>query len=142
MNLSVTLKSRMKDPVIFIIDTNPVHGNMVKYKMTAMKLTNVWLFNSVEECLYRLRKQQPDFLISEYTLGSYRGEDLLRMARKISPQTSILFFSSVEDAGLAEKLLADGARDYIVKSGRLEESITELIRNLEFLYSEIPSKND
>jgi DNA-binding NarL/FixJ family response regulator len=132
----------MKDPVIFIVDTNLVHGNLIKYQMSARKFNNVWLFTSVEECLYRIRKQPPDFLITEYALGNYRGTDLLRMTRKISPKTSVLFFTSVEDAGLAKALLAEGARDYIVKSGRLESSIAELIRNMEFLFSEIPSNQD
>lgn len=126
----------MKDPVIFIVDTDPVHGNMVKYQLSARKFNSVWLFTSVEECLYRLRKQTPDFLIAEYALGSYRGEDLLRMAAKISPRTSVLFFTSLEDSGLAERLLAEGAKDYIVKTGRIESSIAELIRNMEFLHSE------
>jgi DNA-binding response OmpR family regulator len=126
----------MKDPVIFIVDTNPVHGNMVKYQLSARKFSSVWLFTSVEECLYRIRKQSPDFLITEYDLGNYRGEDLLRMASKISPLTSVLFFTSFEDPAIAERLLAEGAKDYIVKTGRIEPSIAELIRNMEFLHSE------
>jgi len=126
----------MAEPAIFIVDTNPVHGNLVKYQLTANRYTNVWLFTSVEECLYRLRKQSPDFLITEYHLGTYSGKDLLRMTLKISPATRVLFFTSVEDSTLAESLLAEGARDFIVKSGRLESSVSELVRNIEFLRSE------
>jgi DNA-binding response OmpR family regulator len=126
----------MTEPVIFIVDTNPVHGNLVKYQLTINRYSGTWLFSSVEECLYRLRKQSPDFLITEYHLGNYSGKDLLRMALKISPRTRVLFFTSVEDAGLAESLLSEGAKDYVVKSARLESSISELVRNIEFLCSE------
>jgi DNA-binding NarL/FixJ family response regulator len=132
----------MKDPFIFIVDPNPIHGNMVKYQLSVRKFNNLWLFSSVEECIYRLRKQQPDVLITEYSLGNYRGEEMVQMVRKISPQTIILFLTTVEDAGLAQAMLAEGARDYIVKSGHPELSITELIRNMEFLFSEIQYKEN
>jgi len=132
----ISFEKSMGEPVIFIIDQNPIHGNMVKYQLCARRLTNVWLFTSVEECLYRLRKQQPDFLVTEYNLGAYNGGDLLRMARKISPRTAVLFFTSVDDGHTAEELLAEGASDYIVKTARLEKSIGELVKNMEFLRSE------
>lgn len=133
MHITYSYSSRMKEPAIFIVDTNPVHGNLVKYQLTISGFSNAWLFTSVEECLYRLRKQSPDFLVTEFNLGSYSGKDLLRMTLKISPGTRVLFFTSVEDAVLAESLLTEGAKDYIVKSGRLESSISELVRNIEFL---------
>jgi DNA-binding NtrC family response regulator len=136
LNLVTVTLPLMRDPVIFIVDTNPVHGNLVKYHLTINRFTNVWLFTSVEECLYRLRKQSPDFLVSEYDLGRYNGLELLRMAGKISQGTRVVFFTSVEDAGIAHSLLAEGALDYIVKTSRLEASISELIRNLVFLKSQ------
>ena len=123
----------MKEPVIFIVDPNPVHGNLVKYQLTINKFTNVWLFTSVEECLYRLRKQSPDFLVSEYHLGKYNGLEMLRMSHKISPATRILFLTGMDDPSVAESLLDEGAMDYIVKTSRLEVSISELVRNIGFL---------
>ena len=129
----------MKEPVIFIVDPNLVHGNLVKYHLNVNRFPNVWLFTNVEECLYRLRKQTPDFLITEYELGKYNGRDMLRMAARISPATNIIFFTSSDDSGLAESILSEGARDYIVKTSRLETSIGELVRNIGFLRTEILS---
>lgn len=139
---SIFIFSGMTEPVIFIVDSNVQQGNFLKYHLNAKKFNHVWFFNSVEECLYRLRKQPPDFLITEYHLAGYTGHEFLRMACKISPKTQVLFFSSADDAAVAESLLAAGARDYVVRSGKPEKSIYELIRNIEYLHSELITKQN
>ncbi|HNW75506.1 MAG TPA: response regulator [Bacteroidales bacterium] len=132
----------MKEPSIFIIDKNPLQGNLVKYQLAANRFFDVWLFASVEECLYRLRKQSPDFLITEYELGDYTGDELLRMSQKISPRTQVIFFTSHDDAGFAASMLAAGARDYVVKSARMDKSINELATNIAYIHSEAPVKEE
>ena len=126
----------MKDPVIYIVDPNPVHGNLIKFHLALRKFTGVWLFNNAEECLYRARKQAPDFVVSESSPEGSSGMDFLRNMRSISGDTKVLFFTSEEDATLASRLLEQGATDFIVKSSRPEQSIRELCDNLSYLVSE------
>ena len=115
---------------------------MVKYQMSARRLSNVFFFSNAEECMYRLRKQRPDFLITEYDTGFYLGQELLRMSKTISPGTLVIFFTSSEDRGLADMLLESGASDYIVKSAPLDKSISELIRNIGFLRTETLARRE
>lgn len=123
----------MTEPLIYIIDPNSVQGNLIKYHLTTHRFPNTWFFPSVEECFYRVIKQAPDFLISETQIGNYTGLQLLLMCKKISPRTRVVFFSSSDDPHLATTLLSEGATDFIVKSARLETSLSELIQNLEFV---------
>lgn len=125
-----------KDPVIYIVDPNPVHGNLVKFHLVLRKFTGVWLFTNAEECLYRSRKQAPDFVVSESSPESHSGLDFLRNIRSISPDTQVLFLTSEEDSMLASLLLEHGATDFIVKSSRPEQSIRELCDNLSYLVDE------
>ena len=127
----------MKIPVIFIVDKNTVHSNLLKYQLMVNKFSNVQVFSSVEDCLYRLRREEgPVYLIADSALGDFSGIEFLRMARKISPGVNVIFYSSTEDADIASALIENGATDYILKGGKIEQSMTELIRNLQFIINE------
>ena len=96
----------MKTPVIFVIDKNPIHRNLIKYNLEINKLTNVHVFPSGEECLYRLQKNViPDFLITSFFTGNHDGFDLLRSVLEISPAIRVVFFDAFEDPQLGGQLL-------------------------------------
>jgi DNA-binding NtrC family response regulator len=127
----------MKIPVIFIVDKNTIHSNLLRYQLMVNKFSNVQVFSSVEDCLYRLRREEgPVYLVADSVLGDFTGIEFLRMAKKISPQVHVIFFSSTEDADHASELLEGGATDYILKGTKIEQSMTELIRNLQFIINE------
>ncbi|MBC8462109.1 MAG: response regulator [Deltaproteobacteria bacterium] len=127
----------MKSVLIFIVDKNPVHSSLLKYHLTIHRFSNVQLYHSAEECLYRLRKNvTPHYLITEYDLADHNGFDFLRMVKKFSPSTQVLFFSALDDPILAMQLIDSGASDYIMKTGRLDYGIKDLIKNIEFLQRE------
>lgn len=127
----------MTGPEIYILDRNSLHSNFLKFQLALKKFNRVMVFHSVEECIYRLRKQAaPDYLITEFDLGDYNGLEFLRMAQKLAPQTSVIFFSSMDDEVMANQVLSEGAMDYIVKRSSLDSGVKELIRNLQFIHSE------
>lgn len=127
----------MKSGLIFIVDKNPIHSSLLKYHLTIQRFSNVQLYHSAEECLYRLRKHViPDFLITEYDLADHNGFDFLRMVKKINPSIQVLFFSAVDDPVLAVQLIDSGATDYIMKTGKLDYGISTLVKNIDFLQRE------
>jgi len=127
----------MKSSLIFIVDKNPVHSSLLKYHLTIQRYSNVQLYHSAEECLYRLRKNVvPNFVVTEFDLADHNGFDFLRMVKKISPSTQVVFFSAIDDPILAMQLIDSGASDYIMKTGKLDYGIKDLVKNIEFLHRE------
>ena len=127
----------MKSVMVFVVDKNPIHSSLLKYHLTIQQFSNVQLYHSAEECLYRLRKNVvPQYLITEYDLADHNGFDFLRMVKKISPTTQVLFFSSFDDPILAMRLIDSGATDYIMKTIKLDQGIQDLIKNIVFLQRE------
>jgi len=127
----------LKSPLVFVVDTNPIHNSLIKYHLNVNKFFNVYTFPSGDECLYKLNKQAiPDFIITDYDTGDISGFDFMRKIFAISSKIQLIFFSSYDDPILAIRLLEAGAKDYIVKTNRLEIGITELIKNVKFLVKE------
>jgi DNA-binding NarL/FixJ family response regulator len=125
----------MRDLVIYIVDSHTHHGNLLMYRLKSRKFPVVKVFPTPEECLYTIRKGQlPDFLISETTHNTIGSIEFCRLVKNLSPNTRIIFFSSSEDENQAFQLLANGATDFISKTGDLEFSTAELVKNLEYLY--------
>ncbi len=127
----------MKSVMVFVVDKNPIHSSLLKYHLTIRRFSNVQLYHSAQECLYRLRKDvTPHYLITEYDQADYNGFDFLRMVKKISPSTQVLFFSSNDDPVLAMRLIDSGATDYIMKTEKPDQGILDLIKNIIFLQRE------
>jgi DNA-binding NarL/FixJ family response regulator len=121
-------------PLIFVVDKNPTHRNLIKYYLDNNKFAHVLVFPSGEECLYRLhRSSPPDFLITSFFTGNQSGFDFLHSVLKISPSIQVIFFDMFEDQMVAERLLVAGARDYVVKTRNPDAGIAELLKNLLYL---------
>ncbi len=127
----------MKTPIIFVVDSNPVHRGLVKYHLNINKFDNVHAFQSEEECLYRLHKNMiPDFLITDYNPHDNRGFNFLHSIKKISRSIHLILFSSFDDPILALKLFEAGASDYILKTNNLDFGLTELMKNIKYMVKE------
>jgi DNA-binding NarL/FixJ family response regulator len=125
----------MRNVTIYILDRNPLHGNFLKYQLMTKRFANVKVFPNPDECMYAIRKfQKPDFVICDVVHPSISASELLAAIKRESPETHVLFFSSVNDERLAKDLLQQGATDYISKSANPEAGSRELLMNLEYLF--------
>jgi two-component system, NtrC family, response regulator AtoC len=126
-----------KSPVIFVIDRNPIHSSLIKYHLNVNRFLNVQVFQTGEECIYRISKNVlPDFLISDYHIGDMNGFELIEKVREKSSLVRIFFFSAQDDPIFAVRLLEAGASDYILKTSKLDIGIAELIKNVKYLCRE------
>jgi two-component system response regulator HydG len=127
----------MQTPRIFIVDRNPIHNSLIKYHLNINKLSQIQTFPNGQECLYRLQKNTvPDIIITDYDIGNYTGFDFLRKITDMFPEVRVVYFSSLADPVLAMKLLESGASDFIVKTSKLENGISELLKNLKYILKE------
>ena len=55
------------------------------------------IFNSKRKAVRQLRASffKPDFIITDYLDSEMRGDEFIRLARQISPQTKVILFSAV-----------------------------------------------
>lgn len=127
----------MKADILFVVDKNSIHRSLIKYHLNVNRFSNVHVFQSGYECLYRLQKNLiPDFIIADYDLGDYTGFDFLRKVKKIAPSINVIFFAASDDPILAVRLIEAGATDYLVKTCKLDFGIAELIKNIKYMVKE------
>ncbi len=119
---------------IFILDKNPVHRNMVRYRLISEGFRHVSVFPSVAEFHYQVEKGcVPNFLIVDCHSIVPDQISFVEMVLKASPDTKIILFTDIEDQNLANEILENGATDYILKNGANLQGIKELILNLKYM---------
>ena len=127
----------MKNILIFIVERNPIWGNLLKYRLSSGKFTNTRLLHSAQEALQLISNHVvPNFLIADAEDPSINCMELLARVKNLNPYTRVVFFTTVADSLLADDLLAAGATDYIVRSEKQDSGISELIKNLTWLCRE------
>jgi len=127
----------MKADLIFVVDKNSIHRNLIKYHLNVNKFSRVQPFQSGDECLYRLQKNViPDFIIADYDPDNFTGFEFLKKAKRAAAHVHIIFFTTMDDPILAVKLLEAGASDYLVKTSKIDFGISELIKNIKFIIRE------
>ncbi|MDP1622108.1 MAG: response regulator [Bacteroidales bacterium] len=127
----------MKSSRIFIVDKNPIHRNLIRYNLESNKFTNVHVFPSGEECLYRMEhKIYPDLLIASFFTGNSTGFDFLRSILEISPFTLVIYFDKFEDPQLPQRLIEAGAHDFVGKTTDPDAGISALLKNINYLLRE------
>ncbi len=124
----------MKSPVVFIVDRNPIHRNLIRYYLESARFGVVHSFPSGEECLYRLnRHAAPDFLVTSLHPGDLEGLDFLRLVLEYSPETRVVFFDHFEEQEIALRLIEEGASDYVARTSDPDAGIAVLLKNLRYL---------
>lgn len=87
-------------------------------------LTDIPRFRVVAEAgdgpsgLDEIRRHKPDLIILDVTMPG-GGPDLARAAKDASPTSHIVVFSGRDDSATRDAMLAAGADQYVLKSGRL-----------------------
>jgi DNA-binding NarL/FixJ family response regulator len=132
----------MKRTTVFIIEKEASVANLIRYHLLSHQAKHVQVFPTPAECLYFMHKKSiPDFLIADLAHPEISAPGFLKSVFQSFPGVRILFLSPFTDDSLVTQLMEDGATDYIFKSGRMEDWIHELVKNLEFLIKEKSQAN-
>ena len=68
-----------------------------------------------KEALDLLRKQRIDVVLTDLMMPGMSGQDLLKAARKISPETEVILMTAYGTIETAVEAMKDGAYDFITK---------------------------
>ncbi len=118
------------DPLIFIVEDNPVYNKLVVNYLQSKKFNRIESFLSGEECLKKI-KMKPDIVIQDYLLEGIDGIEVLKATKKILPHTEFIFLSGQDSVDVAINTMKLGAYDYIVKDQlalkKMADKITKII---------------
>jgi len=118
------------EPLIFIVEDNPVYNKLVVNYLQTKKFSNIVSFFSGEECLKRI-DEKPDIIIQDYLLEGIDGIEVLKATKKLYPDTEFIFLSGQDSVDVAINTMKLGAFDYIVKDQmalkKLVDKITKII---------------
>ncbi|MEI7830186.1 MAG: response regulator [Prolixibacteraceae bacterium] len=120
---------RKTDPLIFIVEDNPVYNKLVINYLQSKKFNRIESFLSGEECLKRIG-EKPDIIIQDYLLEGIDGIGVLKHVKKQLPHTEFIFLSGQDSVDVAVNTLKLGAFDYIVKDQMALKKLTDKINKI------------
>jgi DNA-binding NtrC family response regulator len=129
---------RNSNPLIFIVEDNPVYNKLVVNYLQSKKFDRVESFFSGEECLKRLG-EKPDIIIQDYLLEGIDGIGVLKHVKNLLPQTEFIFLSGQDSVDVAVNTLKLGAFDYIVKDQMALKKLTDKIGRILTIQSLVRS---
>ncbi|GAB4312000.1 MAG: sigma-54 dependent transcriptional regulator [Bacteroidales bacterium] len=114
---------------IFVVEDDPLYGEMLKYHLSLNPDNEVIKFTTGEECLKNLH-QNPSLISLDFSLPDMSGFEVIKKVRAYNPDIPIIVVSGQEDVATAVKLLKDGAYDYFVKDEDTRERLWNSIKNI------------
>lgn len=77
--------------------------------------------NSAEQALEFLKTNFVDLLITDFNLPGMDGLSLVRLVKKISPETKIIVLSMHDETHLVKEILKEGVEGYVLKNDSHKE---------------------
>lgn len=96
--------------------------------------------HSGEEVLEFLQKQQPQILLTDYSLPGVSGIDFVRQVRKNYPFVKIIVLSMHDEAHIIKAILKEGAEGYLLKNiqhSELKSAIRHVAQGLPYVSPEV-----
>ena len=116
---------------VLIVDDHPIvrHG-LVRMIEASPDLMVCGEAETVADAERAIRELEPDVVIVDLTLGQGDGLELVRDTRAQLPRLPMLVLSMHEESIYAERMLAAGARGYIMKEAASDQLLIALRRVL------------
>ncbi|MBS1543835.1 MAG: response regulator transcription factor [Bacteroidetes bacterium] len=95
---------------------------------------------SGEEVLEYLKKDQPDVLLTDYSLPGISGLELTRKVKRDYPAVRVIALSMHDEAHLVKGILKEGVDGYILKNiqqSELKKAIKQVVQGMPYVSPEI-----
>ncbi|MET0864996.1 MAG: response regulator transcription factor [Nakamurella sp.] len=104
---------------VVICDDQPELRDAIRVTLAAMpRFTIVADTNDADSCLETVRDSQPDLLILDVNIPG-GGPHVAAAAKTLQPHLHIVVFSGRADPAIEREMLAAGANQYVLKTGRV-----------------------
>ncbi len=114
---------------ILIVEDDAILGGAVVQRLKLEGFDVVWA-QSCAEALLAMRRQPPDFILSDIVLPDGSGEDLYRRAQPFLGNTPIVFATAFGEIEQAVRLMKAGADDYVTKPYDVDEVVYGIRKRL------------
>lgn len=95
---------------------------------------------SGEEVLEFFKKDQPDILLTDYTLPGISGLELTRIIKKEFPRTKVVALSMHDEAQIVKSILKEGVDGYLLKNIQqfeLKNALKQVMLGMPYVSPEI-----
>ncbi len=120
----------MKPFHIIIAEDDNWYLNFLEYQLTLIPEYYVTKVQSGKE-LINLLYLRPEVITLDYNLSDFKGEEILKIIKRESPNTEVVIVSGQNDVSTAINLLKAGAYDYVVKDDDTKERLWKTIANIK-----------
>jgi len=93
---------------IFIVEDDPLYGEMLKYHLSLNPDNEVYKFDTGLECLKNLHLA-PSLISLDFSLPDISGFDVIKKVKAFNSDIPVVVVSGQEDVATAVRLLKDGA---------------------------------
>jgi two-component system nitrate/nitrite response regulator NarL len=96
--------------------------------------------HSGEEVLEMLKTQQPNILLTDFSLPGISGVDFVRQVKKLYPQIKIIVLSMHDEGHIIKSVLKEGVDGYLLKNiqhSELKSAIRHVSQGLPYVSPEV-----
>lgn len=96
--------------------------------------------HSGEEVLELLKTQQPNILLTDFSLPGISGIDFVRQVKKLHPQVRIIVLSMHDESHIIKSVLKEGVEGYLLKNiqhSELKSAIRHVAQGLPYVSPEV-----
>jgi two-component system, NarL family, nitrate/nitrite response regulator NarL len=102
--------------VVLVDDHHIVLDGLKSLLETDQDFSIIAALQSAEEVLEFFKKEQPDILLTDYTLPGMSGLDLFKRIRAAYPKVKVAVLSMHDEASLVRNVLKEGVNGYLLKN--------------------------
>jgi DNA-binding NtrC family response regulator len=122
---------------ILVVEDDPILGGAVAQRLKLEEFNVTWA-QSCAEALLAMKRQTPDFVLSDIVLPDGSGEDLYRKAQPYLGNTPIVFATAFGAIEQAVRLMKAGADDYVTKPYDMDDVVERIRKRLAISGKQAP----
>jgi two-component system nitrate/nitrite response regulator NarL len=134
------MKGKKRVKVVLVDDHRIVLDGLVSLLETDPDFVILAALGSGEEALEFFKEDQPDILLTDYTLPGISGMELTRIIKKNFPNTKVVALSMHDEAHLVKSMLKEGVDGYLLKNIQqfeLRNALKQVMMGMPYVSPEI-----
>ena len=112
-------------PQILVVEDDTILGGAIVQRLELEGFAPVWA-QTCAEAIAALKRNRPDYVLSDIVLPDGSGEDVFRKAQPWLGDTPILFATAFGEIDQAVRLVKAGAEDYLTKPYDVDELVRRI----------------
>lgn len=138
--LTLSFMSDRRIKVVLVDDHHIVLDGLESLLQQEPEFQVLASLRSGEEVLDLFKSQQPQILLTDFTLPGISGIDFVRQVRKLYPQVKIIVLSMHDEAHIIKSVLKEGVEGYLLKNiqhSELKSAIRHVAQGLPYVSPEV-----